>query len=176
MNSLTKPTQVTTESNQGQSGYTENTLETTQDITEPTQDTTESNLGGLDYTESTAESDQSVTDHTQDTTEPNMEATESDQGDMNSVESTGEPTRDETTPTQDITQPEDTTAPALLTYEEYMSLSGAEQMAYYNSFDNPDDFFNWFNVAKTEYDEKQNKVHADENGNYDLEDMFNNND
>jgi predicted negative regulator of RcsB-dependent stress response len=45
---------------------------------------------------------------------------------------------------------------AKLTYEEYNALSGAEQELYFNKFDSLEAFFEWYNAAKKEYDDKEN--------------------
>lgn len=40
----------------------------------------------------------------------------------------------------------------LLSYEEYSALSAEEQHKYYDSFDSADDFFEWYNAAREEYE------------------------
>ena len=42
-----------------------------------------------------------------------------------------------------------------ITYEEYNSLSGEEQEAYFNTFPTIESFFEWYNSARDEY-EKNN--------------------
>jgi hypothetical protein len=42
-----------------------------------------------------------------------------------------------------------------LTFEEYNNLSAEEQEEYFNSFENVEDFFAWYNKAKQEYEEEQ---------------------
>ena len=42
-----------------------------------------------------------------------------------------------------------------ITYEEYNSLSGEEQEAYFNTFPSIESFFEWYNAARDEY-EKNN--------------------
>jgi len=39
-------------------------------------------------------------------------------------------------------------------YEKYISMSPEKQQAYFESFDDPNDFFKWYNNAKAEYDKK----------------------
>ena len=41
-----------------------------------------------------------------------------------------------------------------LNYEAYNALSAEEQEAYFNSFDNIEEFFEWYNKAKKEYEEE----------------------
>lgn len=65
-------------------------------------------------------------------------------GPKETVPSTGETTQPE------IGEEED--SPEALTYEEYNAMGGAEQMAYFNSFANPEDFFLWYNAAKAKYE------------------------
>lgn len=42
--------------------------------------------------------------------------------------------------------------PKRISYEEYWAMSGTEQQAYYESFPSVEDFFNWYNEAKAEYE------------------------
>jgi len=42
--------------------------------------------------------------------------------------------------------------PARISYEEYWAMSGTEQQAYFESFPNVEDFFNWYNEAKAAYE------------------------
>ena len=44
-----------------------------------------------------------------------------------------------------------------LTYEEYNALSAEEQEEYFNSFDNIEDYFEWYNKVKKEYEEEIGK-------------------
>ena len=70
-----------------------------------------------------------------------------------------EPTQDtqaETEPEEEIivTEPEvDAPEPGSITYEEYLALEVEVQQAYYEKFETPDDFFDWFNAAKAEQEE-----------------------
>lgn len=45
-----------------------------------------------------------------------------------------------------------------LTYKEYISLSPAEQQAYFETFASIDDYFTWYNAAKKAYEDEQNRV------------------
>jgi hypothetical protein len=53
-----------------------------------------------------------------------------------------------------------------MTYEEYNALSAEEQQEYFNSFDNIDDFFAWYNQAKKEYEDAQDRIEI--NGSSDI--------
>lgn len=61
-----------------------------------------------------------------------------------------------TNPTGSIDPSEDTEDE--LTYEEYMSLSAAEQKAYRDTFESIDAYFVWFNSAKAEYDAQNSGI------------------
>lgn len=45
------------------------------------------------------------------------------------------------------------------TYQEYEAMSGQEQMLFYYSFANAEEFTEWYNAAKAEYDESIDKVY-----------------
>lgn len=65
-------------------------------------------------------------------------------------------------PAQETTAPttgaqEEATAPSVSTenmteFERYNAMTGEEQMAFMNSFDSIEAFFDWYNAAKAEYD------------------------
>ena len=54
-------------------------------------------------------------------------------------------------------------------YEKYIELSGEEQQKIFESYENPQDFFEWYNKAKAEYDEKNQAIIVD-GGSINLED------
>lgn len=56
-------------------------------------------------------------------------------------------------------------------YENYMEMSGEEQQKFFESYENPEDFFEWYNAAKAEYD-KQNQAVVVEGGSINLEDYI----
>ena len=56
-------------------------------------------------------------------------------------------------------------------YEKYMEMSGEEQQKVFESYENPEDFFEWYNAAKAEYD-KQNQAVVVEGGSINLEDYI----
>ncbi len=104
-------------------------------------------------------------------------------GNNESQGSTGEstPTQD---PTQgDETQPsqpgvtEGTDAPVKdkwsVTYEEYNAMSGKEQEAFYNSFDNAGDYFKWHKAAKKAYEDSKNDIVIGGDGSIDLGEILN---
>lgn len=43
-------------------------------------------------------------------------------------------------------------------YEKYMEMSGEEQQKIFESYENPQDFFDWYNSVKAEYDEKNQAI------------------
>ena len=59
-----------------------------------------------------------------------------------------------------------------MTYEKYSAMSGAEQQAYFNTFKDPAKFFEWYNAAKAEYEQNQNRIEIDGNGSIDLGDLI----
>ena len=72
-----------------------------------------------------------------------------------------------TKPIAPETQP-DTQAPtqekdweSILTYSEYLKMTKDQQDAFYNSFEDPNDFFSWFDAAKKIYDEERKENHFD---------------
>ena len=56
-----------------------------------------------------------------------------------------------------------------LSYEEYNALSAEEQESYYNSFASVEEFFDWYNVAKQEYEDAQDREIIDGDGGLDIE-------
>ncbi|MBQ3527179.1 MAG: hypothetical protein IJA52_01290 [Clostridia bacterium] len=48
--------------------------------------------------------------------------------------------------------------PEPMTYAEFIELSAVEQQAYFESFDNIQDYFDWYNDALEKYEEEQNKI------------------
>ena len=59
-------------------------------------------------------------------------------------------------------------------YEQYMDMTGAEQQKIFESFENPRDFFEWYNNAKAEYDSKNESIIID-GGSINLEDYIKDN-
>lgn len=59
-----------------------------------------------------------------------------------------------------------------LTYEEYLALDEMRQLAYFNSFSNPADFFAWQLNAKAEYDAKNPSIEVGGDGNIDIGDII----
>ena len=55
-----------------------------------------------------------------------------------------------------------------LTYVEYNNLSAEEQEEYFNSFENIDEFFKWYNQAKQAYEEEQERIEMDGNTDIDI--------
>ena len=83
-------------------------------------------------------------------------------------ENQGQPVQPDPQPPAVDPEPADT-----LTYEEYQALSGAEQMAYMESFPSVQDFFAWYNEAKAKYDAEQDRIEIGGDGNIDLDDIIN---
>ena len=50
-------------------------------------------------------------------------------------------------PVSDTEKPEN-----ILTYEEFWAMDGDAQLAYKESFESVEEFYEWYNVAKAEYD------------------------
>ena len=59
-----------------------------------------------------------------------------------------------------------------VTYESYNAMSAEDQQAFYLSFADPQDFFNWYNKAKEEYDKSNDNIIVGEDGVIDLEDLI----
>ena len=57
----------------------------------------------------------------------------------------------------------------ITSYEKYQNMTAEEQKAFYNSFDNDDAFFEWYNNAKEEYNNSRNETIIDGNTNIELE-------
>ena len=58
------------------------------------------------------------------------------------------------------------------TYEDYNAMSAEEQQAFYLSFSDPQDFFDWYNAAKEAHDKNSGNVVLGEDGVIDLGDLF----
>ncbi len=50
------------------------------------------------------------------------------------------------------------------TYEEYEAMSGTEQTMFYYSFADADEFLDWYNKAKAEYEAEQEKIYVGMDG------------
>ncbi len=61
--------------------------------------------------------------------------------------------------------------PEPMTYKEFISMSAYDQQAYYEQFDNIEDYLNWYNNALKEYEKEQNKQEID--GVIDIGDLIN---
>lgn len=57
----------------------------------------------------------------------------------------------------------------LCTYEEYLAMSAEDQMAYFKSFENIEDYFEWYNAAKAKYEAENPSVDIGDGG-IDLDD------
>ena len=69
-------------------------------------------------------------------------------------EPSDELTKEPTVDTPEETVPEDTTPPYKPTYEEYCAMTSQEQVAFFNSFSDVEDYFLWFEWAKADYEER----------------------
>lgn len=58
-------------------------------------------------------------------------------------------------------------------YEKYMNMSADEQQEYFNSFDDPADFFAWYNKVKQEYEDSRNVIEVGPDATVDLGDIGN---
>lgn len=75
---------------------------------------------------------------------------------------TTQPTTDQNTEPTDATQPSDTESSGmpseLLTYEEFLALTPAEQQAYFFLFEDPLDYARWMQKAQQEYEDGQTSI------------------
>jgi len=56
---------------------------------------------------------------------------------------------------------DETFVPEPMTYAEFIAMSPYDQQAYFESFENMQDYFDWYNNALAEYEKEQNKQEAD---------------
>ena len=145
----------------------------------PIEETTEP-IPGLEDYDGDVNMDDSPDDVTE-STEPTTGETEAPtEGKDDPVEGTTEPTEatdpTESTETPESTEPSESTTPAegdnqggstVTAYENYMNMSGEEQLAFMQSFESMEAFFAWLNAAKAEY-EAQNPGIDVGDGNIDL--------
>jgi len=59
-----------------------------------------------------------------------------------------------------------------VSYDKYLGMSGEAQEAYFNTFDNPADFFAWLNSAKAEYDKLNPSIEIGGDGSIDIGDII----
>ena len=78
----------------------------------------------------------------------------------------GEDSPEDTRPPVEVTLPEGTQP--YTDYERYMDMSGEEQKVFFDSFEDKQDFFNWFNAAKDEYEKAHPPVIIDGSTNIEL--------
>ena len=71
------------------------------------------------------------------------------------------------------TTPENEFSAENMDYETYLGLTGEEQETIFKTFENPQDFFNWFNKIKEEYNENNQDIIID-GGNINLDDIIGN--
>ena len=87
-----------------------------------------------------------------------------------------DPPRETDTEADDPTAPADTespepsvtqdgTMPKYILFEQYQVLSGTEQLAYFQSFPTPEDFFVWYNAAVADYKDRKPGVEIGPDGN-----------
>ncbi len=62
--------------------------------------------------------------------------------------------------------------PDKMTYEDYMNLDPDSQQAFFDSFASVQDFFAWFNAAKSEYEANDDSIIIDGNGSVDIGDII----
>ena len=99
-----------------------------------------------------------VPDDFWDETEPSQEAPAATEG--NDAQSAGpeetktpDATAEAPAETQKPTEDSNVTVTEMTQYEWYHSLSGEQQMAFMETFDNIEAFFDWYNAAKAEHQE-----------------------
>ena len=96
-----------------------------------------------------------------------------DKKDNEKPKATAEPTATPTVSPSSSVTPSPTPAPEVdnrTEYEKYIDLSGAEQQKIFESYENPQEFFDWSNAAKKEYDDKNQAIIVDSSIN--LEDII----
>ena len=54
------------------------------------------------------------------------------------------------------------------TWEQYLAMSADEQLAFFQKFSNPADFFTWKEKAEAEYEKNQNVIEVGADGTVDL--------
>ena len=82
-----------------------------------------------------------------------------------------EETEDITSETQEPTENPADTVVNMTQYEWYHSLSGEQQMAYMETFDNMQAFFDWYNAAKEEHEKEKPGIDIG-SGNIDMGDII----
>lgn len=60
----------------------------------------------------------------------------------------------------------------MLTYEEYLALTPAQQQAYYETFEDYEAYFAWLNQAKENYENSKDQIEIDGSGSLDLGDII----
>lgn len=112
--------------------------------------------------ESTREGTETVQEpDEEDHIDPSVEPSELDQTDPPEPTQNPSQTKNDEEPSIQPTQSQcDIQEPVVLTYEEYMALSPAEQQAYYESFPSLEDYIAWHNAALAEYEENQDTIVA----------------
>jgi hypothetical protein len=60
----------------------------------------------------------------------------------------------------------------MLTYEEYLALTPAQQQAYYETFEDYEAYFAWLNQAKEDYENSKDQIEIDGSGSLDLGDII----
>ncbi|MBO5879553.1 MAG: hypothetical protein J6Q68_03270, partial [Clostridia bacterium] len=127
-----------------------------------TTDGEENDTEGRDNTtdgdENDTESGDNTTDGDENGTEGGDNTTDNDENGTDGGDNTTDSDENESVEEDD----------GLLTYEEYIALSGEEQQAYFQSFDTYQEFFDWFNAAKAKYDEEHKGDNVGEDGNIDI--------
>ena len=73
------------------------------------------------------------------------------------------PTQAPSNPTQKPTEGTQKEDPEPLTYEEYLSLTPAQQQAYCESFSSMEAYMQWYNQAAEEYNKKNDSTQAENN-------------
>ena len=74
--------------------------------------------------------------------------------------------------TEPSTKPSQGGSTGEMTYEKYINMSGAEQQAFYASFADPMDFFDWHAAAKEEYEKNKGDIIIDGDTEIDLGDIL----
>ncbi len=108
----------------------------------------------------TGPSEADVTEPTDAPTEPTNEPSEP----------TAPPTEPTASPTEPAVPPTEPSAPAPedVDYETYNAMSGDEQLAFLESFDSMQEFFDWYNAAKAKYEAENPGIEIGPGGTVDI--------
>lgn len=134
------------------------------DTTDPTAGDTKPTEGQSDTTDPTAGQT--------DSTKPTESQTDSTKPTESQTDPT-KPTEGDTKPTEPTpTTPTDKVDVDAVTYEQFQSMTGAEQQAFAAEFETPEAFFTWLNAKKEAYEKENPAIEVGGNGSVNMEDII----